>query len=97
MELGKALAAGTEMIYPRINFRNRDLMPCHALQKIGVRTARSIWVRESFRQLSIEELQELPVFVVLSFFVLKANQDSPSRHPHRDRPLGFIITTSYFN
>ena len=71
------------MINPRINFRNRDLMACHALQKPRVRTAGSIWVREFFCQFSIEELRELSVLVVLSFLVLKANQDSPFRHAHR--------------
>ena len=57
------------MIDPRINLRYRDLMACHAFQKLRVRTAGSIWVRESFCQLSIEELRELPVLVVLSFLV----------------------------
>lgn len=71
------------MLDPRIDFRNRDLMPRHPLQKLRVRTACSIWVWESFRQLSIKELRELPVLVVLSFLVLKANQDSPFRHAHR--------------
>jgi hypothetical protein len=71
------------MIDPRINLRNRDLMACHALQKLRARTAGSIWVWESFCQLSIEELRELPVLVVLSFLVLKANQDSPFRYAHR--------------
>ncbi len=68
------------MIDPRINFRNRDLTARHALQKLRVGTADSIRVRESFCQLSIEELRELPNRVALSFLVQKANQDSPFRH-----------------
>ena len=68
------------MIDPWINFRNRNLMTRQALQKLRVRTADSIRVRESFCQLSIEELRELLVLVVLSFLVQKANQDSPFRH-----------------
>src|SRR5271166_1030114 len=71
------------MIDPWIKLRYWDLMACHAFQKLRVRTPRSIWVWESFRQLSIEELRELPVLVVLSFLVLKANQDSPFRHALR--------------
>ena len=71
------------MIDPRVNLRNRDLMACHAFQKLLVRAASSIWIWESFCQLSIEELRELPVLVVLSFLVLKANQDSPFRHALR--------------
>ncbi len=64
------------MIDPRINFTNRDLMARQALQKLGTGAARSIRIRESFRQLPIEEVQKLPVFVALSFLVQKANQDS---------------------
>ena len=64
------------MINPQVNFRNRDLMARHALQKLQVGTTDSIRVRESFCQLSMEELRELPVLVALSFLVQKANQDS---------------------
>ena len=68
------------MINPRINFRNGDLMSHHALQKLQVVTTDSIRVWESFCQLSIEELRELPVLVALSFLVHKTNQGSPFRH-----------------
>lgn len=65
------------MIEPRIKFRNRHLMARQALEKLRVGTADPIQVRESFYQLSIEELQELPVLVTLLFLMQKANQDSP--------------------
>ncbi len=68
------------MIDPWINLRNRNLMTSQALQKLRVRTTDPIRVRESFRQLSIEELRELPVLAAPSFFVQKANQGSPFRH-----------------
>jgi hypothetical protein len=48
IELSKTFATRAEMIDPRVNFGNRDLMACHACQKLRVRTAGSIWVRESF-------------------------------------------------
>ncbi len=63
------------MIDPRINFRNRDLMVRQAVQKLRVRTADSIRIREPLCQLSIEDVQEPPVLVSLSFLVQKANQD----------------------
>lgn len=47
IELSKTFATRAEMIDPRINFRNRDLMACYPFQKLRVRTAGSIWVRES--------------------------------------------------
>ena len=65
------------MIDPWINLSNRNLMTSQALQELRVRTADPIRVRESFCQLSIEELRELLVLVALSFLVQKANQDSP--------------------
>jgi hypothetical protein len=55
IEVRKTFTAGTEMIDPRINFWNRDLMARQALQNLRVRTADSIRVGESFCQLSIEE------------------------------------------
>ena len=65
------------MIDPWINLSNRNLMTSQALQELRVRATDSIRVRESFYQLSIEELGELPVLVAPSFFAQKANQDSP--------------------
>jgi len=44
------------MIDPWINLSNRNLMTSQALQELRVGTTESIRVRESFRQLSIEEL-----------------------------------------
>ncbi len=85
------------MIDPRINFRNRDLMERQAFQKFRVRTADSIRIGEFFCQLSIEEVQELPIFPALSLLVQKVNQDStisPSTWP--TVLWGSIMTTSVF-
>lgn len=68
------------MIDPWINLRNRNLMASQALQELRVRTTDPIRVRESFCQLSIEELRELPILGALSFLAQKANQGSPFRH-----------------
>jgi hypothetical protein len=65
IELSKTFAAGPEMIGPRIKFRNRDLMARQALQKLRVRAADTLRIRESFCQLSIEEFQEPLVVIAL--------------------------------
>ena len=68
------------MIDPWINLSNRNLMTSQTLQELRVGTTDSTRIRESFCQLSIEELRELRVLVALSFFAQKANQDSPFQH-----------------
>ena len=57
------------MIGPWIKFRNRDLMARQALQKLRVRAADTLRIRESFCQLSIEEFQE-PLVVIALLFLL---------------------------
>jgi hypothetical protein len=55
-EFSEAFAAGAEMTNPGIKVRDGNLMASQALQKLRVRTADSIWIRESLCQLFIEEL-----------------------------------------